>query len=397
MVGMRVRCSCLIYKNKHDARYSCYYVVYSALMCSFISDYCKASRYMTKSVKLQNTVWTLKTVAKKLNVSTATISNAFSRPDQLSKSLRERILEECKELGYPGPNLTARSLRKGKSGVLGVLLSDPLSYYFTDPVANQFLSGIAETVEKYQKQLLMLSGADSVNTNTGIESLPDYFIVYGSQEHNHLYKRIIQTGKPIVTVDFDAPEFGSINIDNQTAAQEIANFAIKKRENPILAILGLRLFHSEQVSLVSGENLFDESESVTRRRLNGYMHAAKENDLSIDSHCIWNIPHNTYEFAKQAAQEVLSLQPRPNTILCMSDIIASSVLMEAKKMGISAPNNISVVGFDDIPEAARTNPPLTTVCQKSKEKGKKAVLMLVNGETSQKIHMETELIVRGSA
>ncbi|MDU0353904.1 LacI family DNA-binding transcriptional regulator [Paraglaciecola aquimarina] len=340
---------------------------------------------------------TLKSVAKTLSVSTATISNAFSRPDQLSKSLREKILKECSTLGYHGPNITARSLRKGKSGVLGVLLSDPLSYYFNDPVANQFLSGIAETVEQHQKQLLMLSGADSGKTNTGIESLPDSFIVYGSQEHNPLYNRIIQTGKPIVTVDFDAPEFGSINVDNQAAAYEVASYALKKRSAPHAAILGLRLIHSERVCRITDDELYDESESVARRRLNGYKQAAEESNIALSSELIWHIPHNTFALAKRAAKELLSVTPRPNIILCMSDVIASAVLNVAAEMGVSVPAEIGVVGFDDIPEASRTSPPLTTICQKSKEKGKQAVLMLVKGDTSSKILMPTELIVRDSA
>lgn len=351
---------------------------------------------MAGKVNSSKTVWTLKKVASALNVSTATISNAFNRPDQLSKSLREQILLECAEIGYHGPNLTARSLRKGESGVLGVLLSDPLSYYFNDPVANQFLSGIAETIEQHQKQLLLLSGADSAKINSGIESLPDSFIVYGSQEHNPLYKRVIQTGKPIVTVDFDAPEFGSINIDNQSAAYEIANFVLNKRKAPSPAILGLRLIDSERVCRITEEELYDESESVSRRRLNGYLQATKQANLSISPELIWHIPHNTYTLAKQAAKEVLSINPRPNIILCMSDVIASALLNVAAEMQISIPIEMSVVGFDDIPEASRTSPKLTTICQKSKEKGKQAVLMLVKGQGLSKVMMPTELIIRDS-
>lgn len=351
---------------------------------------------MTEKLKPTKNVWTLKTVAKTLNVSTATISNAFSRPDQLSKSLRNRILAECAEIGYHGPNLTARSLRKGESGVLGVLLSDPLSYYFSDPVANQFLSGIAETIEKYQKQLLLLSGADSGKHNSGIESLPDCFIVYGSQENNPLYKRVVQSGKPIVTVDFDAPEFASINIDNQAAAYEVANFVLTNRVEPDAAILGLRLIHSERVCRITEDELYGESESVSRRRLNGYLQAAKENQVTISPEKIWHVPHNTFALAKQAAKEVLSTSPRPNTILCMSDVIASAVLNVAAEMQISIPKDVSVVGFDDIPEANRTSPRLTTVCQKSKEKGEQAVLMLVKGEKLSKMQMPTKLIVRDS-
>ena len=96
----------------------------------------------------------LSQVAKHLGVSIATVSNAFNRPDQLSAKLRERILSESAELGYHGPNLAARSLRMGASGVVGVMLADSLSYSFTDPVASQLLQGIAEVLVQNHKQLL---------------------------------------------------------------------------------------------------------------------------------------------------------------------------------------------------------------------------------------------------
>ncbi len=102
---------------------------------------------------------TLKEVAKQLGVSTATVSNAFNRPDQLSSSLRERILAQCNKLGYTGPSVTARSLRTGKTGVIGVLLADNLTYSFTDPVSTLFLSGISETLDSMHVNMLLLPPA----------------------------------------------------------------------------------------------------------------------------------------------------------------------------------------------------------------------------------------------
>ncbi|AWB69246.1 LacI family transcriptional regulator (plasmid) [Saccharobesus litoralis] len=339
---------------------------------------------------------TLKSVSKILGVSTATISNAFNRPDQLSAKLRDKILKQCAELGYHGPNLTARSLRKGESGVIGVLLSDPLAYYFTDPVANQFLTGIAEVLEQNHKQLLMLSGAEAEKHNSGIEALPDGFIVYGSQEKNPLFARVMRTNKPIVTVDFDTGDYASINIDNQQAAESAAQYALAQCQKPDIAILGLRLIQSDRVCRITEDELYDEGESVSRRRLTGYMQAIDKKGLKIASDKIWHIPHNTHNNALQAAREALSIHPLPNCIFCMSDVIAGAVLTVAREKNIPVPNDLKVVGFDDIPEASRTNPPLTTVCQKSIEKGRLAASKLVKGELKQKTILTTELIKRGT-
>lgn len=336
---------------------------------------------------------TLKSVSKILNVSTATISNAFNRPDQLSATLREKILSECERLGYHGPNLAARSLRKGESGVIGVLLTDSLAYHFTDAVANQFLQGIAEVLETNNKQLLMLSGGLTAKTSTGIEALPDGFIIYGTQEHNPLFERIIRQNKPIVTVDFDLPEYASVNVNNQQAAYQIAQHLLATSAKSI-AILGLRLIHSYRVCRILQDELFDESESVSRRRLNGYLKAMEEQDISIDANRIWHIPINTLEYAKQAAKEALTSMPPLEGIICMSDTIALAVLEVAQSLNIDVPGQLKVVGFDDIPEARRASPPLTTVCQGSKLKGQIAAETLLNPSNPRKVEVATELVVR---
>ena len=91
---------------------------------------------------------TLKDIAKKLGVAASTVSNAYNRPDQLSESLRTKILGTAKELGYCGPDPMAANLRRGKAGAIGVVYPHPLSYTFTDPVATLFIQGVAEEAER---------------------------------------------------------------------------------------------------------------------------------------------------------------------------------------------------------------------------------------------------------
>ncbi len=86
---------------------------------------------------------TLATVAEALGVSTMTVSNAYNRPEKLSAELRERVLAKAEELGYAGPDAVARSLRRGKTGVLGVVLGEALVYAFEDPATVEFFRGLA--------------------------------------------------------------------------------------------------------------------------------------------------------------------------------------------------------------------------------------------------------------
>src|SRR5689334_20037623 len=90
---------------------------------------------------------TLQTIADRLQVSRTTVSNAFGKPNQLNPALRQQILDVARELGYPGPNPAARSLRRGRSGSFGVIFPETLVYAVTDPAALLLLRGIAEASE----------------------------------------------------------------------------------------------------------------------------------------------------------------------------------------------------------------------------------------------------------
>src|SRR3954468_24960236 len=87
---------------------------------------------------------TLRTIAEQVGVSRMTVSNAFSRPDQLSPALRDRILAAAAELGYVGPDPAARTLARGTTGTVGILVTDSLHYVFTDVFSATFLASIAE-------------------------------------------------------------------------------------------------------------------------------------------------------------------------------------------------------------------------------------------------------------
>ena len=346
-------------------------------------------------------------VAKILGVSIATVSNAFNRPDQLSSKLREKILAECERLGYRGPNLAARSLRIGASGVIGVVLVDSLSYSFSDPVASQLLQGVAELLVEKNKQMLLLSGnIDSAEQRTA-ESLPDGFIIYGAIRHSTL-DPILRLGKPVVHVDCLIDSTHSVNIDNEIGSKTVANHAMqhmkkKGHDKPNISVLGLRMVDSKRICRLIESDFNSESREISQRRLKGYLMAAKENNMSIPFDRIWHIPENDQEHAEIAAREALASVPRPNILLCMSDINALAASRVCQEMGIRIPEDIVLTGFDDIPEASRAAPSLTTICQQSIEKGKVAANLLLEAiakgddeENIQHIMLGTRLIVRNS-
>ncbi len=327
-------------------------------------------------------------------MSTATVSNAFNRPDQLSAKLRERILRESAELGYHGPNFAARSLRKGASDVVAVVLADSISYSLSDPVASQFLQGVAEVLGENKKQLLLLSSESDELEQSSAESLPDGFIFYGAPSGD-IFERVSRSGKPIIAVDFETHDSESVNINNEEGAFSVASHALVNKPKHA-AVLGLRLVDSQRICRLTAQDMSVESKEISRSRLKGYLRAFEEQQLAISPSHVWHIPLNTPEMAEIAAKEALTLNPLPEVILCMSDVIALSVLRVANELNIAIPQQVKVTGFDDIPEAQRSSPGLTTVCQQSSEKGRVATRLLLKNESKDSVILDTRLVIRAS-
>lgn len=337
---------------------------------------------------------TLKDMAHELRVSTATISNAFNRPDQLSRELREEILTRCHARGYHGPNAAARSLRTGRTGIIGVMLSNYLSYSFRDPVAQQFLQGLSEVFEESDYSLLVMPSRDHVRLAQGYEAFVDGFIVYGPPQKIPL-EHLIQLQKSIITVDFEVEGHVSVNIDNHSAAKACAAHALDSADGPV-AILGIRLLEANRICRIQDSELFDEQSIITIPRLRGFLAAAEERGIDIPANRVFHIPDNTHELGYQAARDALARSPRPKLLLCMSDRIALAAMQAARHLGLRVPEDLKVTGFDDIPEASTHNPSLTTVHQQSIDKGRIAAEIYQGKRQERSLVLPTELIVRES-
>ncbi|WP_445426105.1 LacI family DNA-binding transcriptional regulator [Alishewanella sp. HL-SH06] len=336
---------------------------------------------------------TLKSLAKHLGVSVATVSNAFNRPDQLSTDLRRHILAESEKLGFNGPNATARSLRTGRSDMIAILLADSLDYAISDPVASQLIKGIAEVLQQQGKDMLLLSGSKAVHSTA--EAMPDGFIIYGRSKNPEQLDRVLASGKPMITVDCNLPDVGSVNIDNYRYAYDIAEYALHQQAGKV-AVLGLRLLDSDRVCRMQPNELYQQEESIARRRLDGYLAAMQAQNRALPAEQVWHIPVNTHHYAETAAREALTQHPRPQLLLCMSDRIALGAIAVARQLGLRIPEDLRIVGFDGIEEAERAYPALTTIAQHSDEKGRTAARLLLSGQQQQHVLLDCELRLRDS-
>lgn len=328
----------------------------------------------------------LKEVAKALGVSPATVSNAYNRPDQLSLELRERILETARGLGY-SPDPLARGLRRGQVGAIGVVHGDRLTYTFSDPVAALFMQGVASVIEAANMGLLLVprrTVRDEVVTSVPV----DGYVVYSLFQGDELVERVLERGLPTVFVDYPSvSDIPSVNVDDLGGAKAAARYlkSLGHRQVGVIA-LPLRLEPGQDLRTLSGCN-------TAQARLQGYSQI-------FDSPQVLEVSENLPDQGEQVARKLLEQSPRPTALLCMSDQVALGAMKAVRGLGLRVPEDVSVIGFDDIPESLRTTPSLTTVHQPLLEKGVWAGRLLLAQLKGEPIEpppvLPTHLVLRDS-
>lgn len=314
---------------------------------------------------------TMREVAESVGVSVATVSNAYNRSDQLSGEMRERIFAEAERLGYAGPDPMGRGLRRRRAGAMGVLCADRLSYSFTDPAAVMFLEGVSLAAEEAGMGMLLLPGGPAGGRESGAVSgaAVDGFIVYCIARDDPLLKIVIGRGLPMVFVDNpvsgDAP---SVGVDDEGGARSAARhlLGLGHRE---FGVISFEFDREPSGGLVGGERQNEASHANTIARLAGYRAEMESEGVDWNGLSVYECMENTPEQGRRAAAVMLDLTPRPTALLALSDQLAFGAMEVVREAGLRIPEDISIVGYDDVPEAARSNPPLTTVHQPHVEKG----------------------------
>jgi hypothetical protein len=192
----------------------------------------RSSRTLHKMIGLMMTTSrtpSLKTIARAVGVSVATVSNAYNKPDHLSAALRERIFATACELGYAGPDPAARSLRGARTGAIGVLSTVQLSYAFTDPFCTVFLAGLADVAERYQTSIVLMPlapRADSApeQVRASVEAVRnaviDGVVIDGIDDGHPGLQVVINRALPRVR-STDDPESRCVLIDDRAAAAAV--------------------------------------------------------------------------------------------------------------------------------------------------------------------------------
>ena len=348
---------------------------------------------------------TLTRVAEELGVSPMTVSNAYNRPDQLSVALRERVFETARRLGYAGPDPVARSLRRQKTNVVGVLYSNPLSYAFDDPAQVMFLKGLAAATEAAGMGLVLVPGSVGSSaeerTSAVMDAAVDGFIVYSIAEDDPLVEAALRRRLPTVIVDQPLQEgVPFVGIDDESAAREVAEHLLELGHERF-GVVAFGIAEEGPFSGFAGSRRQGSATfRVSRARLAGYAAALEAAGLSWEEVPVYECPGSSQVLGNEAADALYALEPRPTAILCLSDRLALGVIEVARERGLCVPEDLSVAGFDDVPAATMSTPLLTTVHQDHTEKGLVAGRLLVEQlsgeEAPEPALLPARLVVRGS-
>jgi LacI family transcriptional regulator len=301
---------------------------------------------------------TLRDVARQAGVASSTISRYLNGSLELPSPTRNRVQAAIAELNYR-PNALARSLQAGRSHILGLILPDLSNPFFTS-VAD---AAAAAAYREGYSILLCATGNDPDRethyVNLLVAGQLDGLIYLGAHRRNSALEKMRRTELPIIIVDeeIEGVTGGRLFVDN--------------RRGGYLATEHLLHLGHRNIAFIGGEA--DLLTTVERRR--GYEDALIERGLAPQPDRMV-LGEYTTEFGARAAQLLLT-GVAPTGIFAASDVVAIGVLQAARQLGLTIPEDLSLVGFDDIPMAEMLAPPLTTIWQPAEDLGKTAVLLLI--------------------
>ncbi|ACY91279.1 DNA-binding transcriptional regulator CytR [Salmonella enterica subsp. enterica serovar Typhimurium str. 14028S] len=331
----------------------------------------------------QVTAATMKDVALKAKVSTATVSRALMNPDKVSQSTRSRVEQAALEVGY-FPQSMGRNVKRNESRTILVIVPD-----ICDPFFSEIIRGIEVTAAE-QGYLVLIGDCAHQNQkektflNLIITKQIDGMVLLSSRLPFDASVEEQRNLPPMVMSNEFAPELElpTEHIDNLTAAFNAMNYLLDLGHKRIGCIAG------------------PEDMPLCHYRLQGYVQALRRSGIVVDPHYIARGDF-TFEAGANALKQLLEQPLPPTAVFCHSDVMALGALSWAKRQGLKVPDDLSIIGFDNIALAEFCDPPLTTVAQPRFDIGREAMLLLLDQMQGQNVSsgsrlMDCELIIRGS-
>lgn len=336
-------------------------------------------------------------VAREAGVSQGTVSNVFNKPDLVREEVRTRVLEVARRLGYHGPDPKGRILRAGKVNAIGVASVEPLSFFFRDPFARILMTGITEESQAQGAGVSLISAGDEGELAWNVRNaLVDGLILFCLEGAKELITAARERQLPFVALALghEDPTVAAVGIDNVGGARLAAQHLIELGHRRF-AVLGLR-FSERASGLIETPRALATTYSASRDRVAGYFEVLKAAGIDAGQVPIYETQDDEATI-RAALEEIFDVPEPPTALLAQSDRLALFAIEWLRERGLSVPRDVSVVGFDGVPEAAVSSPPLTTIAQPIADIGRNAVQLILNrGEGETRRTLGVSLVVRGS-
>jgi LacI family transcriptional regulator len=321
---------------------------------------------------------TIHDVAAAAGVSVATVSKAVNGRYGIAPETSARVMAAVERLGYES-SLVASSMRSRRTGVIGVLVAD------FEPFSAEILKGVAKGLAGTSYDLLAYSGHHEQPEGWERRSL--------SRLSGTLVDGVIMVTPTVVNVAAEVP---IVAVDPHTGRADLPTVECDSFDGAVQAVRYLVELGHRRVGFIAGRP--DLRSAVAREA--GYRAALAAAGIAFDPALV-GAGRYEIDVARESARQMLALAERPTAIFAANDLSALSIIAVAREIGLSVPRDLSVIGFDDVPEASRAEPALSTVRQPLHRIGATAahlVVRLMAGETLEATHVRlgTRLVTRGT-
>ena len=327
---------------------------------------------------------TIYDVAKHAGVSITTVSRMLNAPDKVNSKTRERVSAAIDKLSFI-PKAEARARAMQHTGRIGVITP-----FFTAPSFIQRLRGIAETLSPKNYELVIYTVDSSNHLQGYLSSLPltgnlDGLIILSLPVGDTDVRRLLDHGLPTVLIEYPHPKLNCVEIEDVEGGHMAATYLLGKGHR--------------RIAFLGDTDLPEYSIHPVSLRLNGFRQALKEARIKLPETFVRLAPYSQ-EQTRQVARELLSLSEPPTAIFAATDFQALGVLKAARQLGFKIPEQLAVIGFDDLDMAEYAD--LTTISQHLDESGRLAVeILLVQIESPSRpprhVKLPITLIERQSA
>ncbi|MBZ0308317.1 MAG: LacI family transcriptional regulator [Anaerolineae bacterium] len=329
---------------------------------------------------------TLEDVAKKAGVSTATVSKVLSNTPYFTDSTRQKVMKAVDELGYV-PHLAARALAAAKTGIIAVVFPRVYDGVFGDPHTLNILEGIEAECTRHDYNVLLSTPrlADNSLDEHYLRLIQsgylDGVIALDNVPFFSVLEPVFNKGIPVVSLGAHPSKY-YVRSDDHAGGYQLMKHLLELNHK-IIGIIGVP----------------DDLNFSAKYRMNGIREAVADAGLNFEQFPIFEGDFSNASGA-QGAEQLVQQHPDLTALLCINDRMAMGAIQQLHRMGRRVPDDVAVVGYDNIPMAAVFDPPLTTIDIHAPLRGRDAAHMLfdvISGKFPSPVIYPVDLIVRESS